>query len=124
MIKATMKSKKKAIIENDLVLIYVDNRPSFFARVEKIFPDVKPRWWRVKLLILQIPVFVATWILDDNQLRGDEFTMNGTPIKVEKVHIPQETKQQIPNKSEKSKARQSANQKARILSLKKEQEEN
>jgi hypothetical protein len=73
---------------NDLVLVHVDNKPGFFARVEDISPDVKPGWWQVKLLVLTLPLQVYTWILDESQVGGAPFTMGGTPIMLEKVISP------------------------------------
>lgn len=76
--------------EGDLVLVYVENKPAFFARIEAITPDVKPEWFRVKMLILQIPLVVVTWILREAYINGTEFTMGGTPIRIEKVEAPPE----------------------------------
>lgn len=73
---------------NDLVLVHVDNRPGFYARVEEISPDVKKGWWQVKLLVLSFPLQVYTWILDESQIDGADFTMGGTPMKLEKVVSP------------------------------------
>lgn len=73
---------------NDLVLVHVDNRPGFFARVEDISPDVKPGWWQVRLLVLTVPLQVYTWILDSSQIDGAHFTMGGTPMMLEKVVAP------------------------------------
>lgn len=73
---------------NDLVLVHVDNRPGFYARVEDITPDVKKGWWQVKLLVLSFPLQVYTWILDESQIGGASFTMGGTPLKLEKVESP------------------------------------
>lgn len=73
---------------NDLVLIHVDSRPGFFARIEDIAPDVKPGWWQVRLLVLTIPLQVYTWILDESQIAGAPFTMGGTPMMLEKVVSP------------------------------------
>jgi hypothetical protein len=73
---------------NDLVLVHVDNRPGFFARVEDISPDVKPGWWQVRLLVLTVPLQVYTWILDSSQIDGALFTMGGTPMMLEKVVTP------------------------------------
>ena len=61
----------------DLVLVYMDGNPAFFARVEDITPDYKPQWYQVKLLVLQIPLMVITWILRRAYIDGDEFTMGG-----------------------------------------------
>ena len=47
---------------NDLVLIYFEDKPLSFARIEEILPDAKPDWYHVKLLMLQIPPQYVTWI--------------------------------------------------------------
>lgn len=76
------------ILEKDLVLVHVDNKPGFYARVEEISPDVKPGWWQVKLLVLTFPLQVFTWILDEDQLDQAPFTMGGTPLRLEKLETP------------------------------------
>ena len=73
---------------NDLVLVHVDDRPGFFARIEEIAPDVKPGWWQVRLLVLTLPLQIYTWILDESQINGAPFTMGGTPMMLEKVVPP------------------------------------
>lgn len=73
---------------NDLVLVHVDNKPGFYARIEDISPDVKRGWWVVKLLVLTFPLQVYTWILDESQLDGADFTMGGTPLMLEKIESP------------------------------------
>lgn len=75
---------------NDIVLINVDNKPGFYARIEEITPDVKPGWWQVRLLVFTFPLQVFTWILDEYQLEGADFTMGGTPIRMEPVVSPVE----------------------------------
>jgi len=115
-----MQNNKKSILENDLVLIYIENKPTFFARVEKIYPDVKPNWWRVKLLILQVPVLIATWILDEDQVRGAEFTMNGTPVRIEKVEAPPDPDIDHQSHEEETSRQRSHKKTARILSLNKD----
>lgn len=75
---------------HDLVLVHVDNKPGFYARVEEISPDVKPGWWQVKLLVLTFPLQVFTWILDEHQLEGADFTMGGTPLRLEDLVSPVE----------------------------------
>ena len=76
--------------ENDLVLIYFENKPLTFARVESILPDSKKDWYHVKLLLLQVPLQVVTWILKDVYISGTEFTMNGRKMRLEKVESPAE----------------------------------
>ena len=76
--------------ENDLVLIYFEDKPLSFARIEGILPDSKPNWYHVKLMLLQIQLQVVTWILRDVYINGEEFTMNGKRMRLEKVECPQE----------------------------------
>ena len=73
---------------HDLVLVHIDNKPGFYARIDDITPDVKPGWWQVKLLVLSFPLQVFTWILDGSQIDGAPFTMAGTPIMIAKVVSP------------------------------------
>ena len=93
--------------ENDVVLVYFEDKPLIFARIEKILPDVKPDWYHVKLLILQVPLYSVTWILKDTYIDGEEFTMSGKRVRMEIVVCPEESvkrklqkkKQKIPKKS-------------------------
>ncbi len=75
--------------ENDIVLIHMENQPMAFARIEAIHPDHKPDWYHVKLLLLQIPLQVVTWILRTAYINGDTFTMDGRPIRLERVVCPE-----------------------------------
>lgn len=75
---------------DDIVLIHVDNKPGFYARIEEMVPDAKPGWWQVSLLVLTFPLQVFTWILDEYQIEGADFTMGGTPIRMEEVVSPVE----------------------------------
>jgi len=76
------------LLEFDLVLVHVDSKPGFYARIEEISPDVKPGWWQVKLLVLTFPLQIFTWILDEEQLDENPFTMGGTPLRLEKLVSP------------------------------------
>jgi hypothetical protein len=75
--------------EGDVVLVHIDNTPAFFARVESISPDVKPDWFHAKLLVLQVPPLLVTWILRPSYIDGAEFTMGGRPMRLEKVVAPE-----------------------------------
>ena len=75
-------------VENDLVLIHQEDQPILFARIEEILPDAKPDWYHVKLLMLQVPPQVVTWILRDVYIDGQEFTMNSLRMRLEKVVSP------------------------------------
>ena len=76
-------------VENDIVLIYMEEQPLVFARVENILPDSKPDWYHITLLLLQIPLQVTTWILKDIYINGESFTMNGKKMRLEKVEAPE-----------------------------------
>ena len=78
---------------NDLVLIYVEDNPMAFARVESIEPDIKRGWFQISLLILQIPPTIVTWILRDSYINGDEYTMGGQRMRLEKVVVPDSAQQ-------------------------------
>jgi len=68
----------------------MDNNPAFFARVDDISADVKAGWFNVKLLVLQVPLMAVTWILREAYFNGQEFTMGGRPMRIEKVTAPAE----------------------------------
>ena len=75
---------------NDIVLIYFEDNPLIFARIEDISPDIKKGWYLVKLMILQVPLQVVTWILKEEYINGSEFTMNEKRMRLEKVACPEE----------------------------------
>jgi hypothetical protein len=70
---------------NDLVLVHIENKPAFFARINDINPDVKKGWYQVELLVLNLPLQSIVWILEDVHLEGEEFTMGGTPVRLEYI---------------------------------------
>ncbi len=73
---------------NDIVLIYFEDKPLTYARIEAIDPDIKRGWYHVKLMLLQIPLQVVSWILRDAYIDGGEFTMNGKRMRLEEVICP------------------------------------
>jgi hypothetical protein len=77
--------------EKDVVLIYFEDKPLTFARIESILPDSKKDWYHVKLLLLQVPLQMVSWILKDVYISGTEFTMNGKKMRLEKVESPTES---------------------------------
>ena len=77
-------------VENDIVLIYMEDTPVSFARVEDIQADSKKDWYHIKLLMLQVPLQVVTWILKDDYINGEEFFMGGKKMKLERVESPGE----------------------------------
>ncbi len=72
----------------EVVLVHSDDEPAFFARVEKVAPDRKKGWWQLSLLILTIPLQKITWILDEDQMRGQTFTMNKILMHISRVESP------------------------------------
>ena len=76
-------------IEGDIVLVYYKDEPGVYARIERIEADVKPDWYRVTLTLLTIPKQVITWILREEYINGDIFTMSGNSMHLEKVEPPE-----------------------------------
>ncbi|HSM75074.1 MAG TPA: hypothetical protein VK852_10570 [Desulfobacterales bacterium] len=74
---------------HDIVLIHFEEKPLSFARIEEITADHKPGWYHVTLLMLQVPLQVVTWILRDVYINGEEFTMNGKRMRLERIEAPQ-----------------------------------
>jgi hypothetical protein len=70
---------------NDVVLLYLEDAPVSFARVEQILPDPKKDWYQITLLMLQIPLQTVTWILKNEYINGLEFHMNGKKMRLERV---------------------------------------
>ena len=93
---------------NDIVLIYFEDKPLVFARVEGINSDAKAGWYGIKLLLLQVPLQVVTWILRDVYINGGEFTMNGKRMRLEKVVAPAD-----PDKTEKTAVKEETTKKKR-----------
>jgi len=75
-------------IEGDLILIYHQEQPTVFARIEYIEPDIKKDWYHVTLLLLTIPTQTVTWILRDQYIDGEVFTMGEKAMRLEEVKKP------------------------------------
>jgi len=72
-------------VEGDVVLIYRQEKPTVFARVEHIEPDMKKNWYHITLLLLTLPTQPVTWILRDYYINGEPFTMGGVAMRLEPV---------------------------------------
>ena len=106
--------------ENDIVLIYREDEPLSFARIEDISADSKPDWYHVKLLMLLVPPQIVTWILRDIYIEGAEFTMNGKRMRLEKVVVPDEPpfeEQVTKNKQEEAPDKEKIPGKTKVISL-------
>lgn len=84
--------------EGDVVLIYFQDEPTVYARIEAIEPDVKKGWYRLNLLMLTLPPQVATWILREEYINGNPFTMGGRSLRIEAVG-PAVTPKTFPDES-------------------------
>jgi len=102
-------------VENDIVLIHFEDQPMTFGRIESILPDHKPDWYHVKILILQVPLQVVTWILRDVYINGEVFTMGGKQMKLEKVVCPDDPTVAVPEDPEEDKPAPGRGQK--VISL-------
>jgi hypothetical protein len=100
-----LRSKSGMPIEGDVILIYHENSPTVFARVEFIEPDVKKGWYQITLQLLTIPTQVVTWILRDEYLNGAPFTMGGKAMRLEEVRKLTDEK----GEEEKTRERESRN---------------
>ena len=83
-----MSETPKSFLPGQVLLVTIHTKPAFCARVEDIRPDRKKGWWQIRLLVLSLPLRTLTWILDDDQIRGAEFTMQGHPVRLERVVAP------------------------------------
>ncbi|PLX40389.1 MAG: hypothetical protein C0608_09145 [Deltaproteobacteria bacterium] len=77
----------------DVISVYIDGNLAFYARVEEILPDVKKGWLRMRFFVLNpaLEEQELTWILEPAQIEGEEFTMGGTPIRIERLPDPSST---------------------------------
>jgi hypothetical protein len=80
----------------DVILVYIEDQPAFFGRIEGLVPDIKPGWLRLKFLILQVPLTLGEWILRPEYVQGNEFSMGGRKVKIEKVVAPLEIQEPEP----------------------------
>ena len=72
----------------DILLVYHDTTPLGYARVEDISADVKPGWWLLSLLLLKLPMQYATWILREEYIEGQPFSMGGKMTHLERLPRP------------------------------------
>ena len=103
--------------EGDIVLIYYQDKPTLYARVEAIEFDIKKDWYRVTLLLLSIPIQTVTWILREEYINGTVFTMGGNPMKIERI-VPPEVKKEAPPEEPLPKEGGKKPQKGKILKFK------
>lgn len=103
--------------ENDIVLIYFEDKPMTFARIEDIQADHKPDWYHVKLLMLQVPLQAVTWILRTAYIDGTEFTMNGNRMRLEPVVCPEDPDAERSEKDAGEKPPQTEGKETKVISF-------
>lgn len=69
----------------DVLLIFHRDQPSGYGRVEEIIADAKRGWWQIRLTLLQLPPAKVTWILREEYIDGQEFTMGGEALRLERL---------------------------------------
>jgi hypothetical protein len=69
----------------DIILVYYQDNPATYARIEAIEPDVKKDWYQVTFLLLTFPAQTVTWILREEYINGASFTMGGQPMRLGEI---------------------------------------
>ena len=69
----------------------------------------------MKLLMLQVPLQVVTWILRDAYINGNTFTMNGKEMRIEKVVSPEAP--DVPEDTPETEATPATPHPAKVISL-------
>ena len=80
-----MQHRPEMFSQGEVLLVYFNEQPAMYVRIESVRPDRKKHWWQITLLLLVFPSTQMTWILDDEQMRGAAFTMQQQPIRLERV---------------------------------------
>jgi hypothetical protein len=112
-----MPSVKSENRVGDVVLIYYQDEPTVYARIEAIVPDTKKDWYQVTLRMLTIPAQTVTWILREEYINGSPFTMGGQPVKLETIGPPRATEE--PGGTQKSPVPKGHDQPAKVIPFKK-----
>jgi hypothetical protein len=84
----------ESIIANpgDIILIKINKEMGFYAEVIDVVADkMKKGFWAMRFYpFVQTPdwkIIEVTWLLDNDQIRGQEFTMNGVPHQLFKIEF-------------------------------------
>jgi hypothetical protein len=112
-----MPSAKSANRVGDVVLIYYQDEPAVYARIEAIVPDRKKDWYQVTLRILTIPAQAVTWILREEYINGAPFTMGGQPVKLETIGPLRDTEEA--GETQKSPDQENTEKPAKVIPFKK-----
>lgn len=107
--------------EGDIILVYYQDKPATYARIEAIEPDVKKDWYQVTLLLLTFPAQTVTWILREEYINGDSFTMGGQPMRL--GEIPWEPFKEEPEVRDQTQERENKGKGAKVISFTKKDPE-
>jgi hypothetical protein len=86
--ETTMIADRKAhwmVVEGEVILIHLDGSPAYFARVDRIEPDVKDGWWKLEFLLLTLPAERITWVIEEPHMAGAQFMIGETLIWIEQI---------------------------------------
>lgn len=81
------------IKENDVCILYVNDLPQGFIRIESIEPDSKPGWYSVQFIELMFPIQVIKWKIDEEHLKGADINMKGFKFNLQLLNCQIEKKQ-------------------------------
>ncbi len=73
------------VVEGEVILIHLDGSPTYFARVDRIEPDVKDGWWKLEFLLLTLPAERITWVIEESHMAGAQFMIGETLIWIEQI---------------------------------------
>ena len=71
--------------EGEVLLVFFQDEPAFFIRVENILADKKKGWWHTQFITLTLPINEMSWILSDDHIRGSEFKMQNNPVRLKRI---------------------------------------
>jgi len=66
----------------EIVLIHIGEKAAVYARVEAIETDIKPGWYQLNLLLLTWPQQSVNWILREEYMDGETFTIDNIPVQI------------------------------------------
>ena len=107
--------------EGEVVLIYYQDQPTVYARIESIETDIKKDWYHITLLLLTLPAQTITWILRESYIDGESFTMEDVPVRLEEVRklSPRVSPREDPSASEPSGKKESAGKTGKVIPFRK-----
>ena len=73
------------VVQGEVILIHLDDSPAYFARVDRIEPDVKEGWWKLEFLLLTFPAERINWVIRESHMAGARFMIGETSIRIEQV---------------------------------------